>query len=402
MRSSIPKKNLCTSVFLVTLSFFIACGDDHSAGHHHHEADAAIIRPDAAPGDYEWNVPSNLPLPFVPKDNPMTEAKVDLGRHLFYDTRLSGNETQSCESCHIQALAFADGKTLPTGSTGDTVPRNAPALMNVAYHSTFTWVNPNFFHFETQLIVPIFGEDPTELGVSGRDDEVLSRFSSDSLYQELFAEAFPGEEAPINYGNIVKGLSSFVRSMVSFDSPYDRYAYGGQADAISEAAKRGEDLFFEERIDCHHCHGGFHFSLNTRHAGTVFLERGFANNGLYNVDGQGSYPSPNAGLIDFTGKLADRGKFRSSSLRNIALSAPYMHDGSIATLSEVLDHYARGGRLIETGPNAGDGRASPFKSEFVHGFELSAQERSDLLEFFDTLTDESFTTDPRFFNPFAD
>lgn len=391
---------------LSTLLFAAAGCGDNTAPIGGDDADASVSVDADAGGNsdiFVWDMlPPGMPAPFVPEDNPMTYTKVELGRYLFYDPQLSGNGTQSCGSCHEQSLAFADGIALPTGSTGEVVPRNSLGLMNVAYHTTFTWMNPEFYDLRTQIVVPLFGEFPVELGISGKDEEVLMRFSTNPDYQARFAAAFPDDDDPINFGNIAKALASFVRSMVSFDSAYDRYAYKGDDDAMSESAKRGLELFFEERIDCHHCHGNFHFSLNLRHENTVFLETGFANNGLYNVNNSGAYPAPSEGLSSITGRTQDRGKMRSSSLRNVAVTAPYMHDGSIATLEEVLAMYERGGRLITEGPNAGDGRDNPFKSEFVHGFVLTEQERADILAFLESLTDESFLVDPKFSDPFDD
>jgi cytochrome c peroxidase len=146
----------------------------------------------------------------------------------------------------------------------------------------------------------------------------------------------------------------------------------------------------------------FNFTDSTTHANTNIDRVGYHNTGLYNLDGNGAYPADNTGLYDMTGVRRDMGRFKAPSLRNVALTAPYMHDGSVATLEDVLAHYERGGRLIEEGPDAGDGRLSPFKSEFVTGFELSAQERSDLIAFLNALTDQSVLTDNRFANPFFD
>ena len=132
------------------------------------------------------------------------------------------------------------------------------------------------------------------------------------------------------------------------------------------------------------------------------MERvGYHNTGLYNVDGLGAYPAENTGLFDMTGQRRDMGRFRAPSLRNIAVTAPYMHDGSIATLDEVIAHYARAGRAVEEGPNAGDGRLNPYKSEFVVGFELSDEEHADLLAFLNALTDENALSNPRWSDPFA-
>jgi cytochrome c peroxidase len=125
---------------------------------------------------------------------------------------------------------------------------------------------------------------------------------------------------------------------------------------MSEAARRGQELFFSERMECFHCHGGFNFSQAVNHAGTTLAQAEFHNNGLYNIGGTGDYPLDNRGLWEFTQRPADMGRFRAPTLRNIELTAPYMHDGSIATLEEVLDHYSRGGRLIAAGPLAGDGQ----------------------------------------------
>ncbi len=397
-----------SKALLVVLMSVVAagCGDNSTPQEDPIDAsiapafDAEII---VDPNIFVWDmVPDGVPPPFVPDENPMTYTKVELGRYLFYDAKLSGNGTQSCSSCHEQEKGFADGKALPTGSTGEQVGRNSLGLINVAYHTTFTWVNPELHSLREQIAIPIFGEFPVELGVTGHDEEVLARFSGDAEYVQRFADAFPEESDPINFGNVAKALASFVRSMVSFDSPYDRFAYKSDTSAMSESAQRGLDLFFEERIDCHHCHGNFHFSLNLKHANTVFEETGFANNGLYNLGNTGQYPSPSEGLVSTTGRIEDRGKIRTSSLRNVAITGPYMHDGSMETLEEVLAMYERGGRFVTTGPNIGDGATSPFKSEFVHGFVLTEQERADMLNFLKSLTDESFLVNPKFSSPFPD
>ena len=161
------------------------------------------------------------------------------------------------------------------------------------------------------------------------------------------------------------------------------------------------ELFFSERLECFHCHGGFNFTDSTTHANTTVERVGYHNTGLYNLGGTGAYPADNTGLFDMTGKRRDMGRFKAPSLRNIAVTAPYMHDGSVATLEEVINNYQRGGRLIEHGPHAGDGRLSPFKSEFVIGFELSESERDDLIAFLESLTDEAVLTDKRFSDPFV-
>jgi cytochrome c peroxidase len=349
---------------------------------------------------YHWNLPSWVPLPVVPVDNPMSTAKVELGRHLFYDKRLSADQTQACASCHLQEKAFTDGLAVATGITGQKGSRGAMALVNVAYLPTLTWANPQLTALEVQALVPIFGEHPVEMGMGGKEHELFTRLKTDPVYQELFARAYPresaqGEVALYSISTVTKALASFQRSLLSFDSPYDRYKYGNQPDAINASAKRGEDLFFGEKMECYHCHGGFTFNDNIAHARLPFAERGFHNTGLYNLDGKGAYPSDNSGIAEFTGDAADMGKFRTASLRNIAVTAPYMHDGSIATLEQVIrQHYALAGR-------AGSGKtgASPLRSELIAGFDVTDQEVVDVVAFLRTLTDGQFLNNPVHSNP---
>ena len=333
-------------------------------------------------------------LPVIPEENPISDAKITLGRHLFYDTRLSGNETQSCESCHEQALAFTDGKALPQGSMGHTLALNSQTLTNVAYNGSYTWWNPILIRMEDQLFIPLTGDDPVELGINDANTQVvLQRFRDDDNYQSLFSQAFPYDSDPFSLVNVNFALASFTRSLISDRSAFDK----GE---MSESARRGEALFFSEKMECFHCHNGFNFSSSTVTENTRFPERVFFNNGLYNLNNNGSYPDAIQGKFKVTNDWNDMGAFRPPTLRNIELTAPYMHDGSIATLGEVLDMYAAGGRNIESGEFSGDGRLNPFKSDFVGGFEMTPEEKQDLLNFLFSLTDNEFVTDPRFSNPF--
>lgn len=354
-------------------------------------------------GDYEWHLPAGFPKPNVPADNPISTEKIELGRRLFYDVRLSGNGTYSCASCHRQAKAFTDGLGHAVGSTGETHPRGAMSLTNVGYGTSFTWANDLIVTLEAQVLVPMFGETPVELGLSGQEDALLARLRAEPFYPSAFVAAF-GQDAgdAITIDHITKALASFERTLISGNSPYDRFVYGHDQSALDDSAKRGRDLFFSERCECFHCHGNFNFADNVSHEGTVITEMAFHNTGLYNVDGQGAYPFPSRGLIDISGNVADMGRFKAPTLRNIAVTAPYMHDGTIATLDEVIDHYARGGRKIESGPNAGDGAQSPLKSELVRGFLMSDEEKSDMVRFLESLTDQGFLTDPRFSDPWSD
>jgi cytochrome c peroxidase len=349
--------------------------------------------------DYQWPLPEHLPRPPVPADNPMTEAKIALGRRLFYDPRLSVNGTTSCATCHIQALAFTDGKPRAIGATAELHPRGSMSLVNVAYLSRLTWANPLLEHLEDQALIPMFGTDPVEMGMGGREAMLVELLRSDTVYSNSMPDVFPGDTDSYSALNAVRAIAAFVRSIVSFDSPYDRFL-AGDTTAMSADAARGMDLFFSERLECFHCHGGFNFTDSTTHADARVDRVGFHNTGLYNIDGIGAYPADNTGLFDMTGERRDMGRFRAPTLRNIAVTAPYMHDGSIATLAEVIAHYERGGRLIADGRNAGDGRSSPFKSEFIRGFELTNEERSDLLAFLQALTDETVLHNDTLSNPF--
>ena len=346
-------------------------------------------------------LPAHIAEPAVPAYNPLTAEKIELGRRLFYDERLSGNGSQSCSTCHRQELAFTDGKATAVGSTGGVHPRNSQGLANVAYFSTLTWGNNALLELEDQIRVPILSDNPIELGVlDGNREEVLARFDDDAEYRSLFQAAFPESESGVTVNKIVFALASFCRALISGDSAYDRY-YLGDHTMMTAQQVRGLQLFNSEKFECFHCHSGVNFTTSYRDARTTpdTITYPFFNNGLYNIGGDGSYPAGNQGLFEVTQDILDRGSFRPQSLRNVALTAPYMHDGSIATLRDVILHYARGGRLIESGPYAGDGRRNPFKSGLIRGFEPTEDEIQDLLAFFDALTDYSFIENPRLADP---
>ena len=370
---------------------------------------------DAASESWVWNLPETVPPPRVPDDNPMSEAKVELGRFLFYDKRLSANETQSCGSCHQQARAFTDALAQAKGSTGELHPRNSMSIANSGYAASLTWANPALVRLEEQALVPMFGEDPVELGMANMEEELLRRLRDDERYPAMFAEAFPGVVDPINLDYITKAIGAFQRALTSFGSKVDRWE-AGDTTTLNESEQRGLALFFggtteagvPDALECFHCHGGFLFSQSSDHNGNEFNQQTFMNNGLYNIDEEGSYPDGNQGLFDITNDPADKGKFKPPSLRNVAMTAPYMHDGSIATLEEVIDHYARGGRLVPEGTDingqdvSGDGRDNPNKSSFIKGFELTQQEKQDVIAFLRALTDESLLTNPAFSDPFTE
>jgi len=363
----------------------------------------------SAPEQWVWDLPDTVPEPRIPEDNPMTAAKVDLGRFLFFDRKLSANETQSCGDCHRQELAFTDGLALAEGSTGDILVRGSMSIANAGYAASLTWANEAVVLLEKQALVPMFGEDPVELGMANMEDELLRRMRDDADYPAMFAEAYPEQTDPISLDSITKAIAAFQRQVTSFGSRVDQWQQG-DATALNESAQRGMALFFggtneagvEDAFECFHCHGGFLFSQSSDDAGQVFNQKFFMNNGLYNLDENGSYPAGNEGIYEMTGDPADKGRFKPPSLRNIEVTAPYMHDGSIETLEEVLDHYARGGRLIESGPNAGDGKDNPNKNTLLNGFAMTEQEKQDMLAFLRALTDEDLLTNPAYSNPFPE
>lgn len=367
-----------------------ACSSDRATG---------VTIPSGDPSAFRWQLPDGFPLPLVPADNPMSDAKVELGRRLFYDPRLSGNGAFSCSSCHRQENAFADARNLPFGSTGQPHPRNSMSLPNVGYQVVLGWANTETRRLENQALIPMLGTTPVELGLAGREAEMLTRLRAVPLYPPLFGAAFPGDASPFTLDNVTKAIATFERTFVSGDSPYDRYRRGNTS-AISDAAKRGEALFMGDRLKCSQCHSGVMFTNAARWVGgTGPADPEFFNTGLYNTGGTGAYPTPNTGLHAITGIASDMGKFKVPSLRNIEVTFPYMHDGTVATLSDVIDHYAAGGRTIASGPNAGIGSANPYKSALVGGFTITAGEKADVIAFLRSLTDSTFLTRTRLSNP---
>jgi cytochrome c peroxidase len=340
------------------------------------------------PTAFQWQLPRGLPVPRVPADNPMSEAKVALGRSLFYDRRLSGNGQFSCASCHQQAKAFTDGRAQAIGSTGGRHARSAMSLTNVAYNATFGWADETLTTLETQMAVPLFNEHPVEMGLRGREDEVVARFASSREDAARFRAVFPGER-PVTVENIIRAVAAFQRTLISGDSPVDRFLYRDDRGALSGEAQRGMQLFFSDRLRCAACHGGFNLSgdMVCEGAKPRAMAPAFHNTGL--VDTQSTAPGIDRGLFEVTKNAGDRGRFKAPTLRNIGVTAPYMHDGSIATLEEVIAHYAV------------PGRPGTSPSRMMRPFTLSTAEVADLVAFLNSLTDESFLKNPAFADPAA-
>ncbi|XDD42464.1 MbnH family di-heme enzyme [Leptospira sp. WS60.C2] len=357
--------------------------------------------------DWVWDLPPGFPVPVVPSENPMTKAKVELGRHLFNEKILSGNETMSCGSCHFQSLAFSDGKEFPSGITSEVHPRNSQHLSNVAYLPRLTWNNPRMTSLEVQARVPMFGENPVELGLSS--SSFIDKLKAKSIYQTLFTNAYGNADAAVNEQNIRFALASFQRSLISGNSRFDQYTYRNNKSALTASEIRGMNLFNGEVAECFHCHGGFNFTDTSFHGGSK-EEFFYHSNGIHDDAYYAGVPSDKRGLFDLTGIPSDTGKFRAPSLRNIGVTFPYMHDGSFMcddannpnitlgktktdcardALTKVVDHYRSGGL-----------NHSAKDSTLIRAFFIEDSERDDMVNFLLSLTDEEFLTNPKFASPF--
>jgi cytochrome c peroxidase len=303
----------------------------------------------ARPAVWQWTLPEGIAQPVVPADNMMSNAKVALGRRLFYEADLSIDGTMSCATCHGQRDSFTDGAVTHPGVTGKAGLRNVPSLVNVAWASPLTWADPRLATLEDQVHVPVTGDDPIEMGMKGQEAEIARRLSTSDCYRKLFRTAFPKDKGRIDLDTVSKALAAFQRTMVSYETPWD-HARSGGAPLPGQAAKGA--ALFTGKAGCASCHAGANFSDNRLHP--------FA-----------STPR-DIGVARITGRADDQGLFRTPGLRNVALTAPYLHDGSARTLPEAM---AR------------------------HGIALDAGEEADLLAFLDQLTDKRITTDPRFTAP---
>ncbi len=355
---------------------------------------------------YTWSLPTGFPTPSVPSENPMSQAKVDLGRRLFYDKTLSQDGTLACAGCHKQELAFTDGRSFGIGITGQAHPRNAQNLGNAAYHTALTWANPRLKTLELQARAPMFGDNPIELGLSNND--YIDRLNSNATYQNLFSAAFGNTTATEQ--NVRFALASFQRSLLTGNAPADKYALQGDSSALNASQIRGFRVFNGETAECFHCHGGFNYTDTSFHNRSTSEDIFYHNNGIKSKAEYDVLPAVKQGLYEVTLNTNDQGKFRAPSLRNIELTFPYMHDGSfmcddsenpsitpgksirecaVNALSKVVAHYESGGK------------SHPAKdSTLIRPFTLTAQERTDLIAFLLSLTDSDFINNSAQADPF--
>jgi len=302
--------------------------------------------------------PLGLPPVPIPADNPPTAQTIALGRELFYDMRLSKDNTVSCASCHNPNLAFTDGRPLARGVGGTIGIRNAPTLLNAAYSPLQFW-DGRAKSLEEQSAAPI--EDPVEM--NQKHEVSVSKIGDDPAYQAEFAQAFgPGS---VTLTKIQKSLASFERTLLSGNSPFDQYQYGGNKQALSPAAIHGLAIFVDpQKGNCAVCH-----TIQKNYA--LFTDGKFHNTGA-GVNGAGDFTD--LGRFKPTRIETDKGEFKTPTLRDVALSAPYMHDGSLKTLHDVVDFYA------------GGGNSNPFLDKEMKPLNLSAQDRADLVKFLESLT----------------
>ena len=283
----------------------------------------------------EWG---HMPAPIIPADNPLTQAAADLGKRLFEETRLSITGEHSCASCHQPHRHFTDGRRTAIGALGDVHPRNTPSLYNVAYNASYGWDDQGVTSLEEQHVIPMFNTEPVELGFSKKSIDSLT---SDPHYQLAFQKAF---QSTASTTNVIKAIASYLRTIRPPSTAFDRYVFHDEHDALSDAARRGLDLFFSPRLGCSTCHASLTFSGPIRH--------------------QASQAKP---VFHVTGVSGSRHAFRAPTLRMIRHTAPYMHDGSLGTMEDVLKHY------------------QSVSAPRIPRFQLKDTETQDLIEFLKTL-----------------
>jgi cytochrome c peroxidase len=296
------------------------------------------------------NVPVGFPYPNIPADNQPTQNRIDLGKRIFFDPILSRDTTISCGSCHHTDKKFTDGLQFSLGIDGKHTSRNSMTILNTAYQPNMFW-DGGVPSLEQQVLAPI--ENPNEMDFD--INKVVARLNNHPEYPALFQKAY---NQPPNVFTLTRAIACYERTLFSGKSRYDDYLYDKDTTALTASEKNGMDIFFAEKGECFHCHGEYNFTNYS-----------FRNNGLYL-----SYAD--SGRARITGLSTDVGKFKVPSLRNVEHTAPYMHDGSLATLEAVIEHYNSGGQ------------AHPNKSGLILPLNLTAQEKQDLVNFLKALSDK--------------
>ena len=307
---------------------------------------------------YNLEIPDYFPAMDIPPDNELTKDRVALGKRLFFEPLLSADSSISCGTCHIPSNAFAEPRAISAGVEGRVGLRNAPSLANVGWQQHMFW-DGGKPTLEMQALAPLTTHEEMDLPIHF----TIKRLQAHPEYTDMFRMAYDRDVDPFG---LVRALAAFQRTLVSAGSSYDRYL-SGDDNALSSQAKQGMKLFFSEELNCGTCHSG-----------PLLTSLGFEHNGL-----KENYSS-DPGRMRVTANPSDEGFFKVPSLRNIAATGPYMHDGSLATLDEVIDHYALGGK------------GHPLKSPLVAGFELADTDKAALLAFLESLTDHAFRINPAY------
>jgi len=346
-------------VFIFVYVLILGCNEDGS------ESDSPIVNYDPTPYELDYGY---FPEPWLPPDNPLTKQGVHLGKMLFYEPMLSKNNIQTCASCHNQNNYFSDTAQFSTGVNGDLGLRHSMPIFNMAYHTHGFFWDGRADLLRHQVVFPI--QDSLEMDES--IENVLAKLSAASTYRNQFKRAFNTETITEEY--LALALEQFMLSISSYESKYDRVQMG--LETFTESEERGQEIY-SGPANCDQCHVGVNFE-----------NHGFENNGLDAEDE----------MLDFGRELAtgdpnDRGKFKVPSLRNVALTAPYMHDGRFQSLEEVVEFYNSG---VVHSPTI-----NPFFFNNAEGgLELSEQDKEDLVNFMKTLTDESFPDKEEYHSPF--
>lgn len=306
---------------------------------------------------------------FLDPQNQFTKAKSELGHYLFYDNRLSINNTKACASCHDPKFSFTDSYRRSIGAYGDLTEHNAPPLINLIFNRYFTAADSSLHFPEQQIQNPMFHDAPIELGWKNHEKELLQQINSDKTYQQLFQKAFPEEEQVVTVKNVQYSIASFIKTIFAFQSRYDKKL-------LSENEQKGFQLFQSKELKCSQCHSGANFNQ------PVFQSSPYFNTGFF------TDTSINKGLFALTNNKDDLGKYKVPTLRNLAFTAPYLHDGSAETLEQVIQLYEQGGKSSVIN-----------KHPFIAGFKLNSQQRSELVAFLLSLSDSTVITNNAYTNP---
>ncbi len=330
---------------------------------------------DPEPEAYSLRVPDNFPVPVYDTDNPQTIKGVSLGKLLFHDTRLSGNNKISCATCHRPELAFSDGVALSTSGAFNTrLLRHSPALINLAWSNQGLFWDGGSTNLESQAFGPLTAHDEMNQDLI----ELVRELEADNNYPRLFNEAFSGK---VSAANIVKALAQFQRTLISADSKYDKYKRNERGGFLTESEQKGLLLV---RQKCQGCH-----------ATDLFTDNLYHNNGLDADFSDLSHDEIYLGRYRVSRDPKDIGAYRTPTLRNIAITAPYMHDGRFSSLEEVIDHYRY---KVQISPSLAP-VLSP-KEDIRPGIQITDQEKTHIIAFLHTLTDETFLKNQDFKNPF--